>query len=224
MQTMCSIDPQSRNRFTLECGIYKMFWVFFLFSILGTVIEGIYWIIRYGHFQMRSGLIYGPSSEVYGLAAVLIIFLLYRFQNKSILFLFIAGYIIGVSFEFIASVLQQWIFGFTSWDYGDAKYAIAGRANLIFGLFWGLFSVIFIKKLYPKLSDLIEKIPRKIGLPITILVMVFLTFDCIVSAAAVHRFSERELHIPPANYIEQVLDNHYPDSFLKKVYPRIDKR
>lgn len=222
MQTICSVDPQKDNRLTLMCSFYKMFWVFFLFSILGTVIEGTYWIIRYGHFQMRSGLIYGPFSEVYGMAAVLIIFLLYGFRNKSILFLFIAGYIVGVSFEFIASLLQQWIFGFNSWDYGNAKYAIAGRANLIFGFFWGLLAVIFIKKLYPKLSGLIEKIPRKIGITITILVLLFLTFDCIVSSAAVHRYQERKLNIPPDNYIEQVMDTHYTDSYLKKVYQQLN--
>jgi uncharacterized membrane protein len=124
METMCSIDPGNNNRFTFVCSFYKMFWVFFLFSILGTVIEGTYWIIRYGHFQMRSGLIYGPFSEVYGMAAVLIIFLLYRFRDKSIFFIFIAGYITGVSFEFIASMLQQWIFGFTSWDYGLRSYIL----------------------------------------------------------------------------------------------------
>jgi hypothetical protein len=81
---------------------------------------------------------------------------------------------------------------------------------------------LWIKKLYPKLSNLIERIPRKFGLTITILVMVFLTSDCLVSAAAVHRYEERKQHIPPDNYIEQVLDSHYTDSYLKKVYPNIN--
>lgn len=223
MDVMCPTDSSEKKYIMSACSFYKMFWVFFLFSILGTAIEGTYWIIRYGHFAMRSGLIYGPFSEVYGLAAVLIFLLLYQFREKSGLFLFIAGYVIGVSFEFLASLFQEWIFGFTSWDYGNAFYSLAGRANLIFGFFWGLLAFILIKKMYPALFGLIEKIPRKIGVVITILLLVFITFDCVVSAAAVHRYEERKQHIPPDNYIEQAIDSHYTDSYLKKVYSRIGK-
>lgn len=212
---------KNRNCFAAGYSFYKMFWIFLIFSVLGTLMEGIFWVFRYGHFEIRSGLIYGPFSEIYGFAVVILTLLLHRFKNKNILFLFSATYAICVFFELFCSLFQEWAFGFRSWNYSASEFTLFGRANLIFCLFWGLFGVIFIKYLYPKLSDQIEKIPNKIGLVITWLLLVFIIFDFSVSAAAVYRLDQRQNNIPASNFIQVELDKYYPDPYLENIFKGI---
>jgi len=200
---------------------YKIFWVFVVFSVVGTLSEGIYWVFRYGHFAYRTGMIYGPFSEVYGLATTLVLLLLYRYKNKSSLFIFLFAYIISVSFEFISSVMQQWIFGYTSWDYGASKFAFLGRANLIFAIGWALFGLLLIKVIYPWFCRFLSRFPKKPGRIVTWIVLVFMICNAVVSAAAVYRYQQRQENIPATNVIQNQLDQHYPDAFLEKRFARL---
>lgn len=205
-----------------EClDFYKLFWVFVAFSIAGTISEGIYWIFRYGHFAFRTGLIYGPFSEIYGLATALILLLLYRYRDKSSLFIFLTAYIISVFFEFASSLLQQDIFGYTSWDYGTSRFALLGRANLIYAIPWALFGVLLIKIIYPWFCRFLSQFPRKPGIFITWVVLLFMVFNAVVSSAAVYRYQQRQQHIPATNIFQSQLDQHYPDSFLEKKFARL---
>ncbi len=205
-----------------ECLTFtKIFWVFLVFSIVGTFSEGIYWIFRYGHFAYRTGMIYGPFSQVYGLATVLAVLLLYRFRDKSSVIVFIIAYIISVCFEFTSSLLQEWIFGYTSWDYGDSKFALLGRANLIYAIPWALFGLLMIKYIYPWFCRILARFPKKPFAILTSVVLVFMVFNAVVSAAAVHRYQQRQQEIPATNNIQIQLDQHYSDTFLEKRFARL---
>jgi len=208
-----------------EClDLYKIFWVFVVFSLIGTLSEGIYWIFRYGHFALRTGMIYGPFSQVYGLATILVLLILYRFKNKSSLFIFLAAYALSVGFEFISSVMQQLVFGYTSWDYGDSKFALLGRANLIYAIGWALFGLLMIKVIYPWFCRFLSRFPRKPGRIITWIVLVFMVFNAVVSAAAVYRYQQRQENIPATNVIQIQLDQHFPDAFLEKRFARLGRK
>jgi len=45
--------------------------------------------------------------------------------------------------------------------------------------------------------------------------------NCAVSAVAVHRWSERLQSVGPSNSLERFLDEQYPDSFMKRIYPNM---
>jgi uncharacterized membrane protein len=215
-------EPQICNSKNNEClDLAKIFWVFVIFSLIGTLSEGIYWIFRYGHFALRTGLIYGPFSQVYGLATALVLLLLYRFRDKSSLFIFLAAYAISVAFEFTSSVLQQVAFGYTSWDYANSKFALFGRANLIYAIPWALFGLLMIKVIYPWLCRFLSRFPRKPGVIITWVVLIFMVFNAVISSAAVYRYNQRQNHIPATNIIQVQLDQHYPDVFLEKRFARL---
>ena len=47
-----------------------------------------------------------------------------------------------------------------------------------------------MKILYPKLSGFIEKIPKKIGVPLTWFLVVFMVFDMAISGLALNRYHE----------------------------------
>lgn len=216
------MEQQICNSKNNEClSLTKIFWVFVVFSIAGTLSEGIYWIFRYGHFAYRTGLIYGPFSQVYGLATVLAVLLLYRFRNKSHLVIFITAYVISIAFEFTSSVLQEWIFGYTSWDYGNSKLALLGRANFIYAIPWAIFGLLMIKYIYPWFCGILSRFPKKPFAIITSVVLVFMIFNAVISAAAVTRYQQRQQDIPAQNAIQIQLDQHYPDAFLEKRFARL---
>ncbi len=218
------MEQVERNyKFSANSNFFKLFWVFTVFSFLGTISEGFYWIFRYGHFAWRTGLIYGPFSEIYGMAAVLMILLLNRYQQKSPLFIFIAAYLISVSFELASSLIQQWMFGYTSWDYSTSKFAILGRAHLIYAIPWAGFGVLLIKIVYPWMCRILSNIPKKTGAVITWLLLIFMILNILISAAAVYRYDQRQHNIPATHFIQQELDRHYPDGFLESRFARLDK-
>lgn len=201
---------------------YKLFWVFMAFSIVGTISEGIYWVFRYGHFDLRAGLLYGPFSPVYGLATVLILVLLYRYRDKSSLLIFLIAYVISVSFELFCSIVQQWLFGYTSWDYTDSKIALFGRANLVYAIPWALFGLLLIKRIYPWFCRFLSRFPRKPGIVVTWIVLVLMLGNATISSAAVLRYQERQQNIPAGNFIETQLDLHYTDGFMEKRFARLE--
>jgi uncharacterized membrane protein len=219
---MGQINCDAKNNESLD--LYKIFWVFMIFSIVGTISEGVYWIFRYGHFALRTGMIYGPFSQVYGLATVLALVLLYGFRKKSSLYVFIMAYVLSVCFELTFSILQERIFGYTSWEYNDSNFALLGRANLVYAIPWALFGLLMIKVIYPWFCRFLSKFPRKPGVIITWIVLIFMILNAVVSAAAVYRYQQRQDNIPATNVIQTQLDQHYPDAFLEKRFARLGRK
>jgi uncharacterized membrane protein len=218
--------PMTQKKCTLNftgcLDFYKLFWVFMAFSVVGTISEGIYWILRYGHFDLRTGLIYGPFSPVYGLATTFILLVLYRYRDKSSLFIFLIAYVIAVCFEFTCSVMQQWVFGYTSWDYTGSKLALFGRANLLYAIPWALFGLLLIRSIYPWFCKFLSRFPRKPGVICTWIVLSLMLVNATISAAAVFRYAERQQDIPASNFIKAQLDLRYTDAFMEQRFARLE--
>lgn len=207
--------------FATGINFYKLFWVFFIGSILGVVLETIWCMITLYKFQNRSGLIYGPFNLVYGFGNVIVTVSLYWLRKKRDLWIFLGGMLVGGGYEYLCSLTQQVIFGTISWDYSGMPFNIGGRINLTYCFFWGILSLMWVKHLYPLMSKFIEKIPNKFGVILTWILVVFMIFNTAISAAAVSRQSQRHLGVSAATSFEMFLDKHYPDEFLQKIYPNM---
>lgn len=207
--------------FASGTNFYKLFWVFFIGCFLGVVIETIWCLLRSGHIESRTGLIYGPFNLVYGLGALLMTITLVRFTGYRDLWIFLAGAIIGGVFEYICSFVQEKLFGTVSWDYKNFPLNLHGRINLLYCFFWGLLALVWVKDLYPKMALLIEKIPNAYGKPLTWLCLVFMVFNTIMSSCVVYRMSERQRNIPPTNSFWRYIDTHYDDARVKRIYPNM---
>ena len=111
-------------------------------------------------WMSRSSVLYGPFSVVWGLGAVLLTVVLTPLAKKNDRYVFLGGFLLGGTYEYMASVFTELVFGQVFWDYSDMPLNIGGRTNVLFMFFWGLLSVVWIKILYPALSKVIERIPR----------------------------------------------------------------
>ncbi len=204
--------------FAYGLNFYKLFWIFFIGSFIGVVVEVIFCLIVDHRYESRSGLIYGPFNPVYGFGAVVITMALYWLRNKRDIWVFICGGLLGAAFEYVCSWYQETFLGTVSWDYSDSFMNINGRTNLMYALFWGLLSIAWLKFIYPFMSKLIEKIPNKIGKGRTWVLVIFMALNCLISAAAVNRMSARHEGVPARSSFDVFLDKTYPDEFLTKIY------
>lgn len=194
----------------------KIFWVFLFGCIFGCVFEMVLTFFQRGVWVSRQGVIYGPFNPVYGLGAVIFTIFLTKYKNP--LKIFLGGMLLGGGFEYICSLLQQMIFGTTSWNYSKQFLNIGGRTSFWIMVGWGILGLIYVKLVYPVLSKLIEKIPVRIGNVLTIILALFMIVDCGISASACLRQSERDSGIKAENKFDVFLDKHYPDNRLEKVF------
>ena len=168
----------------------------------------------------RSSLIYGPFSIVWGFGAVLLTALLYRYRDRRDGFLFLFGTVLGGAYEYGCSVLSELLFGTIFWDYSKIPFNLGGRINLLYCFFWGIATVVWIKVLYPRMSNLIERLPMRLGKILTWVLTVFMILNIAVSALAFGRYVERNtMDTPSQNGFSQFLDDHYPDARIERVYP-----
>ena len=182
--------------------------------------ETVFCRVTMGYWMSRSSVVYGPFSVVWGIGVVVLTLMLHRYRDKSDRYIFIFGTVVGGAYEYMCSVFTEIVFGTVFWDYSKLPFNLGGRINLLYCFFWGVVSVVWIRNLYPPLSRLIEKIPKKPGIVITWILTVFMVFDMLVSSMALTRYSARYLGETPRTAVERLLDGHFTDERMERIYPK----
>ncbi len=210
--------------FAQGCSFHKLIWLFFIGAFIGDIIETVFCRFSMGRWMSRSSVVYGPFSIVWGIGVVILTAMLYKYKDKKISFIFIFGTVMGGAYEYICSVFTEIVFGAIFWDYSKIPLNLGGRINLLFCFFWGIAAVLWIKYLYPKISNLIEKVPVRIGTVLTWIMIVFMTVNMLISAAAFERYNQRFYGEEASTAIEHFLDEHFPDERMEKIYPSAKMR
>jgi len=204
----------------------KLFIIFIIGCLFGNYYEMILNLVRHYlrdgsiFWEVRRGFIYFPLSPVYGAGAVLMT-LAFAGKNYKWHQILIYGSILGGSFEYIISFLQETFIGTVSWNYTKYPLDINGRTTIPIMFLWGTLCVIFVKLIYPYLSKSIERIPHKIGNTLTKILVIIVVLDATISFTAIIRQSLRREGIKPFTFIGEICDKIYTDERLKKAYPNM---
>ena len=205
--------------FAQGCCFYKLACLFFLGAFLGDIIETIFCRVTAGVWMSRSSVVWGPFSIVWGLGAVLLTALLYKYRHKSDGYIFFVGTVAGGAYEYFCSVFTELVFGTVFWDYSKIPFNLGGRINLLYCFFWGFAAVAWFRLVYPHFSRWIEAIPITPGRIITAVLVVFMVANIGVSALAMGRYSQRAQGLPATASWQVWMDEHYPDETMKRIYP-----
>lgn len=81
--------------------------------------------------------------------------------------------------------------------------------------------LILVKVVYPFLSNLIERIPIRVGEIVFVVLLVFMTLDCLISWSALIRQNLRHQGIAPWTPVGEFYDRYFPDEYLHKYYPNM---
>jgi len=216
-------NPKVDGKYVFAKGICldKIIWVFLSSALIGDLIEMVYCRIVGGVWMSRSSVLYGPFSIVWGIGAVVLTLVLSRFAGKADRYIFFIGALLGGVYEYVCSVFTEVVLGTVFWDYSWMPFNIGGRTNLLYMIFWGILSVVWIKFLYPKMSNLIEKLPALEGKIITWILIVFMVCNALISAMAMIRYTQRKEGVAANNAIEIFLDNNYEDERIETVWPNM---
>ena len=198
--------------------IVKIFWIFIIGSVLGYVIEMIVGLVQNRHFVSRQGLLFGPFIQVYGVGLVAYYLVISNMKNKSNMKIFFITMLLGGIVEYLFSYLQETWFGTISWDYRNLPLNINGRTSLLHCIYWGFGGILFVKYILPHLDKLDIVYKSKIFKIITVLCVIFITFDVTISGLAGIRHLERRKNIQPEGGIDIFFDKYYPDSKLREIY------
>ncbi len=186
--------------------IYSIsFWflLFLIYSIVGWLVEMVSCSILEKKWVINRGFLIGPYCPIYGVAALLMIFLLNRYINDPIA-LFIMSTVICSVIEYMTSYVMQKIFKARWWDYSKKKFNLNGRICLTYSVFFGLLGLLVMYILNPFFSNLLTKIPKIILIVIaTVLMIIFLT-DLIVSLIVISIVRKNTILIDKQDNTEEI--------------------
>ena len=215
---------EKEDVFASGCGFYKLACLFFIGAFLGDITETVFCRFSMGRWMSRSSVVFGPFSIVWVPGCAMLTRLLYRYREQSDRRLFLCGTILGGAYEYICSVFTEIVFGTVFWDYSKIPFNLGGRINLLYCFFWGFAAIIWMKGIYPFLSRWIEKIPVRIGKPLCMIMVFFMSVNIALSGLALDRYSKRHDGLPAKNAVGELMDDWFPDPYMEKVYPNIKFR
>lgn len=197
---------------------YNLFYIFIVASIVGYIVEFIWTFIVRGRLINHSAVVIGPFNFAYGICASVLTLLLYKYKDDSIFKVFMISFIGGSILEYIMSLGMELVLGFTAWNYSNYFLNINGRICLLFSLFWGGLGILWIKFLYPKVEQVLNKISLKKAKVIVTSLIIFLIFDILLTFSAIDRARDADKGIPANNFYERFLDKTFNSKYLKNMF------
>ena len=155
---------------------------FFIYSILGYLLESTFTLITAGHFS--SGILYGPYTPIYGIGAIITIVISNKIfkklktnQFKETLIIFIILTITLTLIELLGGILIEKLFHITMWNYKHFTLNIGKYISIEMALTWGLISIFVIYFVKP----LIDKLEKHIPKILTIILSILFLIDVIIT-------------------------------------------
>ena len=123
---------------------------FFLYGLIGWVIEEFYCLVMTGHFQ-EDGFLYGPFKPMYAIAMSVLI-LIQETLNPPPLLLILLCAIVPTTVEYLSGLLTRHVFHVDYWNYDSLKYNIQGLICLQFSCYWTILTYIGIRFVQPMIK------------------------------------------------------------------------
>ena len=214
----------------LGVQLYDVLWFFFIFCVIGVVVEVVFCLAKEGVLESRVGLLYLPLSPIYGFGGVAIGLFLYRYIQHPLV-LFFVGIVVGTVLEYVASLVMEKVFHTIFWDYSDKPLNLHGRVCLQYAIYWGFLSMLLLYVIVPPTGRLIASIDRGVG---GVLLTIFLVLTLLSTVLTLGSFGRLERKIKrikatasgqsavsgPAGW-DRLLERLAPDHVVINTFPRM---
>lgn len=156
-----------------------LIFMFFTFSIIGWVWEGIYDLLRYGVLA-NHGVLFGPWLPIYGFGGVFLYLLLKRYRKYPIV-VFMGSFVFCTLIEYFTGIYLEITKGRMWWTYHDMPFNIDGKICLLASIFFGIAGYLLIYLIAPKLREVYSKLNYKKAAILILFLMALFTLDFIHS-------------------------------------------
>ena len=201
----------------LRIDYFTLFWIFVAGCVFGLVVETVFHAIVYGGYESRAGLVWGPFSPIYGVAAVALTAFLNRFYHSHNLIIFLVSMLLGSVIEYSASLMMEELWGAVAWNYDGTFGSIHVRTNFAFGVMWGLLGLVWVRTVLPAIKNVFAYVSAKslAARLFTGALSIFLALDVVVTLLALDRESQRAIGVPATTWEQLFFDEHFPDDYLQ---------
>ena len=157
---------------------------FFIYAFMGWLLETIYAFCVLGGFSER-GFLFSPLCPIYGFGAIIMILFISKYKDNSIKNFFISAIVFSI-FEYLVGFAMDALFKIRLWDYTTEFLNINGRISIMYSLFWGIASIIFINHIHPFMKRIASRLAVNFSTSLltkilTIIVAIFIS-DFILSS------------------------------------------
>lgn len=202
----------------------KLLWLFFIYSVLGWVLETNVTAIKKHKFVNR-GVMNGPICIIYGIGAV-ITTVVFRDLKTNVFFLFLGCAILSSVLEWSAGKFLERFQKKKWWDYSDKKFNLDGYICLEYGIIWGVLGVIVLLFVNPLLLGIYKAIPALIRTIVIIACSVIFGVDIFGTYVGLRSIREdREINreIKKANSRIIIFLKNIKKKFAAKINKRYEK-
>lgn len=200
---------------------YHIIWLFLLGAFAGFIFESLWHLIKNGVLINKQGLWYGPFKPIYGTGLIIITALLYRIKDKNPIWLFIAGIIIGSTFEFIASIFQEKVFSTYTWSYKSFNYNLDGRIYLPYCIVWGAISYLWMHYGFNYYLKIFNKYYNKEFRVLSLIIFILMSYNISLTWIITDRYSDRKRDIAATTTLEKYIDKKYSSDQIEKKFPKL---
>lgn len=193
---------------------YNVFLIFLCGSVAGFILEGIFCLIKKGHWESHVVSVFAPYNILYGLGAVLFYIGAAKMESKRMIVKVTVMTALATVLELFCGLLLRRVLGMRAWNYSNAFLNYKGIICLPFTLAWGLASFGFCV-LYPYISRAVCKCRFKAFKVICLILTVFIAVDFCLTSACLIRWSNRHFNFEAKNKIQMAIDKAAPDEWMQ---------
>lgn len=185
--------------------ILYYFLIFFIYSVLGWLMESLYVSICQKKTVNR-GFLIGPYCPIYGCGSLIMILYLEQYKN-NILTVFILGLTICSFLEYITSYLMERIFKARWWDYSNQKFNLNGRICGKNAILFGIGGILVIYLTQPIIEKLLSNLNNTWITILSIFFFTICTIDTIISFKIVNKLKKNLSYVEVRKDSTQELKN-----------------
>ncbi|MDD6021502.1 MAG: putative ABC transporter permease [Acutalibacteraceae bacterium] len=193
----------------------KLFWLFLFGSLIGVLIEGLWCLVRYKHWETHVVTVFEPLCVLYGFGMVGCYIFTVLLEGKGNITKFIVFALVGTVVEFFAGFILEHGLNMRAWDYSGSFLNLKGYVSIGMTFMWGVLGLAF-SYIVPVIDGVFEKIRTQPWNIACTVLSVFLAVDVVVSTMSFIRWSKRHEGVAPRNSVERIIDDKFSDSFMEK--------
>lgn len=165
-----------------------MYWflIFFIYSVIGFIVEVTSCIIVTKKFTVSRGYLLGPYIPVFGFGALMMVTLLDKYREDIVVLFILSSFLCSVV-EYFTSLLMEKIFKLRWWDYSHNKLNINGRICLRNGFLFGLGGVLIIRYFHPILSNFLLSLSNNTIIIVGSIFASIMIIDTIISTFTISK-------------------------------------
>ena len=206
------------------------FLLYFMYCVLGYVIECGYCSLKNRKIIFNRGFLIGPYLPIYGNGAMIIIIFLKKYLSDLLVF-FVMSCVTTTFLEYITSYLMEKIFKARWWDYSERKLNINGRVCLENTLLFGIGSVFIMYLINPYFESILLSLSKNILITFSLIFLFTYIVDTTFSLLLVYKISKTSVFIKKdvSDQINNKIHNLLKKNFNLKIrlinaFPSIKKQ